>query len=60
MKVTFFMPPTPLPPPQKKNNNNLWDKSQNCNDLSTGIHPSDPMKATLSESNDPHYRIMNK
>ena len=58
MTVTFFVP---FPPPQKKkNSNNLWNKSPDCNDLSTGIHPSGPMKATHSESNDPLYRIMNK
>lgn len=57
MKVTIFAPPTPSPP---KNNNKLWNKSPDCDDLSTVIHPSDPMKDTYTESNDPFYRIMNK
>ena len=57
MTVTFFVP---FPPPPKKNRNNLWNKSPDCNDLSTVIHPSDPMKDTYTESNDPFYRIMKK
>ena len=58
MTVTFFVPFPP--PPKKKNRNNLWNKSPDCNDLSTVIHPSDPMKDTYTESNDPFYRIMKK
>lgn len=58
MKVTIFAPPAPSPP--KKNNNKLWNKSPDCDDLSTVIHPSDSMKDTYTESNDPFYRIMNK
>lgn len=57
MKLTIFAPPAPSPP---KNNNKLWNKSPDCDVLSTVIHPSDPMKDTYTESNDPFYRIMNK
>lgn len=53
MKVTIFAPPTPSPP---KNNNKLWNKSPDCD----VIHPSDLMKDSYTESNDPFYRIMNK
>ena len=64
MTVTFFVPPLDSPPPPKKKkteiNNNLWNKSLECNDLSTGIHPIDPMKAFHSESNDTLYTIISK